>query len=84
MSLLSVSSFTNIGYWLHSRDHEPVEADMTGQTVVITGATGGLGRAGAEGLAALGAPTLVVGRSADKLARVEAEITGEVVGYRAT
>lgn len=83
MSLLSVPSFTNIGYWLHSRDHEPVDTDMTGQTVLITGATGGLGRAGAGALAALGARTLVVGRSADKLARAEAEIAGEVVGYRA-
>ncbi len=83
MSLLSVPSFTNVGYWLHSRDHEPVDTDLTGQTVLITGATGGLGRAGAEALAALGARTLVVGRSAEKLARVEAELTGRVVGYRA-
>lgn len=83
MSLLSVPSFTNIGHWVHSRDHDPVDTDMTGQTVVITGATGGLGRAAAEGLAALGARTLVVGRSADKLADAQREITGEVVGYRA-
>jgi NAD(P)-dependent dehydrogenase (short-subunit alcohol dehydrogenase family) len=83
MSLLSIAGFTNIGYRIHSRDHEPVSADMTGRTVVITGATGGLGRACAEAIAALGARTLVVGRDPEKLHDAEREIGGEVVGYQA-
>lgn len=83
MSLLSIPTFTNVGYWFHSRDHEPTEVDMSGRTVVITGGTGGLGRAGAVGIAALGARTVVVGRSAEKLRAAEQEIAGEVVGYEA-
>ena len=83
MSLLSIPTFTNVGYWLHARDHDPIEADLSGKTVLITGGTGGLGRAGAEAIAALGARTLVVGRSPDKLAAAETEISGEVVGYEA-
>jgi dehydrogenase/reductase SDR family member 12 len=82
MSILTVPSFTNIGYWLHSHDHQPLETDMSGRTVLITGATGGLGRAGAEKLAALGARTLIVGRNAEKLNAATGGIDGEVVGYR--
>jgi dehydrogenase/reductase SDR family member 12 len=83
MSFLTVPSFTNIGYWVHSKGHRPVDTDMTGRTVLITGATGGLGRAGAGALAALGARTLIVGRSSDKLAAAVDEIGGDVVGYQA-
>lgn len=83
MSLLSIPGFTNVGYWLHSLKHQPIEADLRGRTVVITGGTGGLGRAGAEGVAALGARTIVVGRDESKLRAAEAEIDGEVVGYLA-
>ena len=83
MSLLTIPSFTNVGYWLHSRDHRQVDADMSGKTVVITGGTGGLGRAGAEAIAGLGARTVVIGRSAENLSTVEAETPGEVIGYGA-
>lgn len=83
MSLLTIPSFTNVGYWLHSRDHRKVDADMSGKTVVITGGTGGLGRAGAEAMAGLGARTVVVGRSVDKISTLEAETPGEVIGYQA-
>lgn len=51
--------------------------------MVITGGTGGLGRAGAEGVAALGARTIIVGRDEFKLQAAETAIDGEVVGYRA-
>ena len=83
MSLLSLPGFTNIGYWLHSRSHQPVVEDMSGETVVITGGTGGLGRAAAEGLAGLGARVVVVGRSREKLEAAEREIRGDVTGYEA-
>ncbi|HUG32708.1 MAG TPA: SDR family NAD(P)-dependent oxidoreductase [Acidimicrobiia bacterium] len=83
MSLLTIPSFTNVGYWLHSRDHHQVDADMSGQTVVITGGTGGLGRAGAEAIAGLGARTVVIGRSTDKLSAAESEIAGDVIGHEA-
>jgi dehydrogenase/reductase SDR family member 12 len=83
VSLLSVAGFTNIGYRLHARRFDPVDVDMTGKTVIVTGATGGLGRAAAERLAGLGARTVVVGRDEAKLAAVETEMEGEVLGLRA-
>lgn len=83
MSLLSVAGFTNLGFRLHTRSFEEVDADLTGRTVVITGGTGGLGRAAAVRIAGLGARTVVVGRSSEKLRSVEREIDGDVVGYRA-
>lgn len=83
MSLLSLPGFTNLGYWLHSKSHEPLDVDMSGETVVITGGTGGLGRAAAEGLAALGARVIVVGRSEAKIEETRREIVGDVAGYEA-
>lgn len=50
---------------------------------MITGGTGGLGRAGAQGVAALGARTIIVGRDESKLRAAETAIDGEVVGYEA-
>jgi len=83
MSILAIPTFTNVGYWLHSREHEPITIDMTGKTVVITGGTGGLGKAAARPLAGLGARVIVVGRSADKIEAAQREIGGETAAYRA-
>lgn len=83
MNILSIPSFTNLGYRFHSRDHEPIDADLTGQTVVITGATGGLGLAAASEIASLGARTVVVGRSEEKLKKVEDSVEGQVAPYKA-
>src|SRR4051812_4539069 len=44
--------------------------DIAGKTVVITGASDGIGAVAARKLAAQGADVVIVGRSADKLARV--------------
>src|SRR2546428_352188 len=44
------------------------------QTILLTGATDGLGRARAQDLAARGATVLLHGRSADRLARAAQEI----------
>ena len=83
MNLLSVAGFTSLGYRWHSREHEPVDADLTGRTVVVTGGTGGLGLEATASLAALGARVVVVGRSPEKLTGVVDRIEGEVVPYRA-
>ena len=48
--------------------------DVSGKTVVITGASDGIGAAAARQLAARGARLALVGRSADKLARVAADV----------
>jgi citronellol/citronellal dehydrogenase len=45
-----------------------------GQTVIVTGGGSGIGRCAAHELASLGAHVAIVGRSADKLDRVRAEI----------
>jgi dehydrogenase/reductase SDR family member 12 len=49
-------------------------ADVAGRTVVVTGATAGLGLATAESLVELGAEVVLVSRSAEKLAAVAADI----------
>ena len=48
--------------------------DVSGKTVVITGASDGIGAAAARQLAERGARLALVGRSADKLARVAADV----------
>jgi NAD(P)-dependent dehydrogenase (short-subunit alcohol dehydrogenase family) len=48
--------------------------DIAGKTVVITGASDGIGAVAARKLAAQGAEVAIVGRSADKLERVADEV----------
>lgn len=83
MSLLSIPSFTNVGYLLHSRSFEPVRADLSGHRVVITGGSGGLGRAAAGKLAAMGASLTIVSRGGDSLREAVRTIPGEVEGIAA-
>jgi NAD(P)-dependent dehydrogenase (short-subunit alcohol dehydrogenase family) len=52
------------------------ETNLHGKTIVITGATSGIGRAAATALAAEGAVVIGVGRSAEKCRSLEAEIRG--------
>ncbi len=47
--------------------------DLTGRTALVTGGNQGLGRAFAFGLAEAGARVAIVGRSAERNARVAAE-----------
>jgi len=54
-----------------SQPLDPIAVDLTGQTIVVTGATSGLGKEAAWGLARLGASVTLVGRTA---AKVEATI----------
>ena len=50
---------------------------FAGQTVVITGGGSGIGRCTAHELAALGADVAIIGRNADKLDAVQAEIRSD-------
>jgi citronellol/citronellal dehydrogenase len=50
---------------------------FAGQTVVVTGGGNGIGRCTAHELASLGAGVAIVGRSADKLDAVQAEIRSD-------
>ncbi|MEX2108448.1 MAG: SDR family NAD(P)-dependent oxidoreductase [Solirubrobacterales bacterium] len=54
--------------------------DLSGRTALLTGATGGLGRAIAEALASRGASILLSARKADALEALAAELPGE--GHR--
>jgi NAD(P)-dependent dehydrogenase (short-subunit alcohol dehydrogenase family) len=56
-------------------DPERLEKAVSGKTVLVTGASFGLGEATARKLAAAGATVLLVARSADKLDEVAASIT---------
>jgi len=55
--------------------------DVTGKVAIVTGATGGLGKAAAKGLAKAGAKVMLTGRQAETLAPVTQEITD--AGYTA-
>ncbi len=84
LELSVVGSFTNVGHAVRSRRWSEDLPDMTGRTVVVTGATSGLGRAAAERLSALGARVVLVGRSPSKLTAVREELAGlpgETVAY---
>jgi NAD(P)-dependent dehydrogenase (short-subunit alcohol dehydrogenase family) len=50
--------------------------DLTGSRAIVTGASGGIGRAVAVELADAGAKVAVVARSADKLEQLAAELRG--------
>lgn len=75
-----VGSYGRGGHRLRAPDFDPADlaVDLTGQVYVITGATSGIGLSAAKALATLGATTVLVGRSADKLARAVAEVPGSV------
>lgn len=64
MEATVVGSFTKIGYnvrsYMYGWDELP---DLTGRTIVVTGATSGLGRAAVDELAAFGAELVLVGRN---------------------
>ncbi len=75
--ILVVPSFTSMGYALRRRlfDWEdPSSWSLSGRTVVLTGPTSGLGREAAEGLAAMGARLVLVGRDAGRLATTRDEL----------
>jgi dehydrogenase/reductase SDR family member 12 len=83
LELTVVPSFSRIGFLVRRRLfswRDPEQNALAGRTALVTGATGGLGRATAEALARLGARVVLVGRDQAKLDALRAdmvELTGE-------
>jgi len=71
-----VFSYTRLGYTLRqiAWDDADMKVDMTGQVCIVTGATSGLGRSTAEGLARLGATVYMLVRNEGKGEAVRAWI----------
>lgn len=75
-------SFTRVGYIARGLPFRPVRADYTGQLWLVTGATGGLGRATALRAAGKGAVVHAVGRNVaalDSLQAAAANLPGRIV-----
>lgn len=68
--------FTRLGYRVRRPSFAPLAVSLEGRTVVLTGATSGLGRAAAESLARLGARVVLVGRDAERTKQTREAIRG--------
>lgn len=73
--LPGAAQFTALGY--RSARLRPIVERLDGKTVVVTGATSGIGYAAALWLARLGARLVLVGRDAGKLADTKADIVAD-------
>jgi NAD(P)-dependent dehydrogenase (short-subunit alcohol dehydrogenase family) len=79
LELAVVPSFSRIGFAVRRRLwdwRDPAPDALAGRTTLVTGATGGLGRATAEALAALGARVLLTGRDPERLESLRASLAG--------
>lgn len=77
LELAVVPSFSRIGPLVRSRLWgwtEPAPDALAGRTALVTGATGGLGRATATSLAGLGARVILVGRDQARLEGLRDEL----------
>ena len=83
--LTVVPGYTRIGYRIRSRGWDTELPRMDGKTVLVTGATSGLGLAAAHALARLGASVRLLARSAERAELARAEIArasgNDDVGY---
>jgi len=77
LEITVLGSFSRIGYGVRRRLFgwsEPEPHALDGRTVLVTGANSGLGRASVDAFAALGARTILAGRSEAKLRVVRDEL----------
>lgn len=80
-----VPSFTRIGPAVRRRLfdwHDPGPDALTGEVVVVTGATSGLGKVISEGVGRAGAQVELVGRNEERGAEVAADLRREGIGAR--
>lgn len=76
-------SFTAIGYVARGLPLRAFGADFTGQTWLVTGATGGIGRAVAMEAADAGANVIAVGRRSDPLEELATASGGRIAAVQA-
>ncbi|HEY8537604.1 MAG TPA: SDR family NAD(P)-dependent oxidoreductase [Steroidobacteraceae bacterium] len=69
-------SFSAIGYRCRALFWRPYDANFAGQTWIVTGATGGIGRAIVDGAVRGGATVYALARDRQKLERLVREIPG--------
>ena len=79
-----LAGYTNVGYALRSRgwDDDALRS-MSGRSVLVTGATSGLGLAAAEGFARLGAEVTLVARDAERGESARAQVAEQTDGGEA-
>jgi dehydrogenase/reductase SDR family protein 12 len=75
--VLGMARFSKYGYFWSKPSWNPMVESLTGRTVLITGATSGIGKVTAMGCARLGAKTIIVGRNPRKVESVCREIREE-------
>ncbi|GAC81887.1 Short-chain dehydrogenase [Gordonia malaquae] len=70
-----IGGYSRLGFAIRSRTwNQPAPGSMVGRTVVVTGATSGIGSAAAARIAALGGSPILVGRNPDRAEGVRASI----------
>ena len=77
LEITVIGSFSHIGYDVRSRVFAwtaPAADSLAGRTILLTGATSGLGREAASQLAGLGARVVLLGRDDAKLAAVRDDL----------
>jgi dehydrogenase/reductase SDR family protein 12 len=75
-------TFSKYGYHWRKRSWNPLAVFLTEQTVLVTGATSGIGKITALKIARLGAKTIIVGRNSQKVDSVCREIIEETGNTR--
>ena len=79
----TLAGYSKIGFTSRGLSLDETYPSIEGKHVMITGGTGGIGRATVERLAANGAIVHAVGRNAEKLERLVAETSGTVIPHQA-
>jgi NAD(P)-dependent dehydrogenase (short-subunit alcohol dehydrogenase family) len=79
----TLAGYSKVGFSARGLSVDERFPDVDGKHVMVTGATGGIGRATAMRLADNGAVVHAIGRSVDKLDALVSDATGTVVPHRA-